>query len=298
MKKNILLVFIILSALFLTFSLPTEGQEEGVSNLFTRQADSIVSISTVGKKANRTGTGFIVTSDGYIVTNNHLIKKAKKIFVKLRNKQTYRHVSIIKSDANKDIALIKIDAKGLKAVTLGNSNNVQIGQRVVAIGNPLGLENTISDGLISALRSVNDQLELLQISVPLSQGSSGGPLFNLKGEVIGITTASLSQGQSLNFAVPINYAKPLLSGIRVSKKSQDTATKKQSAAVSAKKDAVAKASLEKPGSVYVVKPSDTLYSLARKFKTTVLEIMKLNKMKTANIYVGQKIIIPSGATVQ
>jgi S1-C subfamily serine protease len=97
-------------------------------------------------------------------------------------------------------------------VRLGNSDPVQVGERVVAIGNPRGLEQTVTDGLISAIRDTGKGYKLFQMSVPISTGSSGGPLFNMAGEAIGITAAYLEGGQNLNFAIPINYGLALLQG--------------------------------------------------------------------------------------
>ena len=174
----------------------------------------------------------------------------------------------MKTDPSHDIALLKIDAHGLPFVKLGNSNRMEIGERVVAIGNPLGLQNTVSDGLVSAWRE-GDGLKLMQVSVPLSNGSSGGPLFNLAGEVVGVTTASLAGGQNLNFAVPVNYVKSLLREAQDSPFIQSNLFSK-----------------------YVIQPNDTLFRLAKKFRTTVGEIMALNDLSNTNIYTGQTIKIP------
>src|SRR5262249_41751981 len=157
---------------------------------------------TIGKrkKDNRSGTGFFISEDGLIITNYHLIKKARRLFVKLKNDKAYTRVKVVNLDVPRDIAVLKIEDKGFKPVKLGNSDELVIGQRVMAISNPMGLENTVADGLVSAIRSDDHGDKLLQISVPLSNGSSGGPLFNLKGEVVGVVAASMQKGQSLNFA--------------------------------------------------------------------------------------------------
>jgi len=208
MSFSAILVFVILASRPALASL--EG--ERITHLFEKQADSVVLIAVSQKnhQENKLGSGFVVSEDGLIVTNAHLVSQADQIVVKLRNNRAYRNVRIIGADAEKDIALLKVNAQGLKAVKLGNSKKVEIGQRVVTIGNPLGLESTVSDGLISSVREGEPGFKIFQTSVPLSQGSSGGPLFDLKGKVVGITTASLLKGQNLNFAIPINYVKPLL----------------------------------------------------------------------------------------
>ena len=247
------------------------------------------------------GSGFIVREDGWIVTNAHVIKNTKNISVKLRNNKVYPRAQVLYYDLNRDIALIKINAEHLKSIKLGNSNKAHIGQRVVTIGNPLGLESTVSDGLVSAIRTDEQGDSLLQVSVPLSNGSSGGPLFNLKGEVIGVVAASLQKGQSLNFAVPINVVKPRLRrfialeeepkpepAVTVVKKIEPPEPKKVEKKYVEKK----KAESKPPSHVYVVQPNDTLWGLARKFDTSVDAIMKTNQLKSSKIIIGQKIKIP------
>jgi S1-C subfamily serine protease len=267
-------------------------QDDSVSDIFSKEAHSIVVVGAIEGKLSRIGSGFIVGSGGLIATNYHVIKKARAISVKLKNNKEYNDVEVINFDAAKDIALIKINESALNAVTLGDSNSVEIGQRVVTIGNPLGLEDTISDGLISSIRTTGGGVKLLQISVPLSGGSSGGPLFNLKGEVVGITTASYIQGQNLNFAVPINYLKPLLQ-----KADYNSDGKK-----SGKRIFIARKyhritiplyqKEEKAFFFYMVRENDTLFSIAKRFGTSVDEIKRINKLKTTKIYTGQALKLP------
>jgi len=154
------------------------------------------------------GSGFVVSSDGLILTNSHVISGSGTISIKfIADNRVYSNVKVIKDNTIRDLALLKInDAGSFIPVVLGDSAQVSVGQRVVAIGNPQGLENTVSDGLVSAIRDVSGT-SLLQISVPISAGSSGGALFNMNGEVIGVSSASYKEGQNLNFAVPIDYAK-------------------------------------------------------------------------------------------
>ena len=262
------LLFFLFSAYPILAAVPPS--EISVEKIFNEQVDSIVVIGALDKKENHLGTGFIVKEDGLIVTNAHLIVRAKKIIVKLRNKNTYQPADLVSYNQGKDIAILKINARNLKPVKLGNSSKVQIGQRVVAIGNPLGLESTISDGLISAWRTVKGGFKLLQISVPLSQGSSGGPLFNLKGEAIGVTTGSYLKGQNLNFAIPINDVKPFLTKSNLSQ---------------------LRSLLGRREKIYTVRSNDTLYKLARRFNTTVEELMKLNGLSDPRLHRGQKIKI-------
>jgi len=179
-----------------------------VENIVEAYGKSIVLIQT----QSNMGSGFVVSSDGLILTNSHVINMSETVTVKfIADNRVYSNVKVVKNDTIRDLALLKIDEVGnFTAVVLGDSDQVSVGERVVAIGNPEGLENTVSDGLISAIRDKNGT-KLIQISAPISSGSSGGALFNMNGEVIGITSASFGEGQNLNFAVAINHAKNDLS---------------------------------------------------------------------------------------
>lgn len=165
---------------------------------------SVVLIQTQGT----IGSGFVVSSDGLIITNSHVISGGGVISIKfIADNRVYSNVKVMKNNTIRDLALLKInDAGNFVPVVLGDSDQVSVGERVVAIGNPKGLENTVSDGLVSALRDMNGT-KLIQISAPISPGSSGGALFNMNGEVVGITSSSFDEGQNLNFAVAINHAK-------------------------------------------------------------------------------------------
>ncbi len=167
------------------------------------------------------GSGFIVTSDGYIVTNAHVISGATgDITVSTDNDKTYT-AKTIWSDSNLDLAVIKIDAKDLKAVTLGDSDNVKVGETVVAIGNPISLEyeRTVTSGIVSALnRSLMAENNLvaenlIQTDATINSGNSGGPLCNGSGEVIGINAYKDSQGEGIGFAIPVNILKPIINKI-------------------------------------------------------------------------------------
>ena len=172
---------------------------------------AIVMITTVTNSGGSLGSGFLISSDGIIVTNYHVIKGAEGLSVKFnQEKELTTNVSVIKTDAVRDIALIKVNTPvNVAPLAMGDSEQITIGERVIAIGNPKGLSNTVSDGLISAVRNSND-MKQIQISVPISHGSSGGALINMRGEVIGITSSGIDQGQNLNFAIPINYVKEYL----------------------------------------------------------------------------------------
>jgi len=151
------------------------------------------------------GSGFVISENGAIATNYHVVESAYNVLIQFINGKSFKEVSMIASYPSYDIAILNIEEDELfLPVILGNSDNIQVGEQILAIGNPYGWENTISDGLISGIREIAD-FKLLQITAPVSPGSSGGALFNMKGEVIGITSiGSQWDAQNLNFAIPIN----------------------------------------------------------------------------------------------
>jgi serine protease Do len=159
------------------------------------------------------GSGFIISKDGLIVTNNHVVEGAKELTVTLANKEEYP-AKVVGRDPKTDIALVKIQPKGtLPAATLGDSERLRVGEWVVAIGNPFGLSNTVTAGIVSAKGRVigaGPYDDFIQTDASINPGNSGGPLFNMQGEVVGINTAIIPNGQGIGFAVPVNLAKGLL----------------------------------------------------------------------------------------
>jgi len=155
------------------------------------------------------GTGFVVKKQGWIATNLHVIVGARELVVATPDRHEYPVVDVLAVDKERDLALLRVDAD-LSALVLGDSDLVRAGDSVVAIGHPLGFEDTVSNGLVSAVRVIDPTMTLLQISAPIAPGSSGGPLFSDRGEVIGVATAFSTRGQNLNFGVPIRYLKELL----------------------------------------------------------------------------------------
>ncbi|CDY79911.1 HtrA protease/chaperone protein [Caballeronia glathei] len=157
------------------------------------------------------GSGFIVSSDGYILTNAHVVDGANVVTVKLTDKREYR-AKVVGADKQSDVAVLKIDAKNLPTVKIGDPNGSKVGQWVVAIGSPYGFDNTVTSGIISAKSRAlpnENYTPFIQTDVPVNPGNSGGPLFNLQGEVIGINSMIYSQTggfQGLSFAIPINEA--------------------------------------------------------------------------------------------
>lgn len=157
------------------------------------------------------GTGFLISKDGSVVTNYHVIENGNSAIVKLPDGAFYVVDGVLASDKLRDIAVIKVHGEHFRTLTLGNSDRLEVGEEVVAIGNPLSLESTVSNGIVSGIRTVEEKGgKFLQVTTPISPGSSGGPLFNMAGEVVGITTLYLEGGENLNFAIPINEAKRLL----------------------------------------------------------------------------------------
>lgn len=164
-------------------------------------------------KRQSLGSGFIINKEGYILTNNHVVENAEEILVTLTTKKEYK-AKVIGTDARLDIALIKIDVgEDLPVGVLGDSDKLQIGEWVMAIGNPFGLGHTVTSGIVSAKGRVigaGPYDNFIQTDASINPGNSGGPLFNLKGEVIGINTAIIAGGQGIGFATPINMAKDIL----------------------------------------------------------------------------------------
>ncbi|KYF68281.1 S1C family serine protease [Sorangium cellulosum] len=157
------------------------------------------------------GAGFLIREDGWIATNFHVIAGIPDLKVVLWDESEHPVLEVLAFDEERDLAIVRIHApRKLPLLPLGDSLAVRPGDPVVAIGHPLGLADTVSNGLVSAVRVVDPALTLLQISAPIAPGSSGGPLFNERGEVIGVAAAVATQGQNLNFGVPADYLKKLL----------------------------------------------------------------------------------------
>ncbi|MBW2121407.1 MAG: DegQ family serine endoprotease [Deltaproteobacteria bacterium] len=163
------------------------------------------------------GSGVIINSQGYIVTNNHVVENAKEIVVTLSNEKDYK-AKVIGKDKKTDLALIKIDAEGdLPVAPLGDSDKLKVGEWVIAIGNPFGLAETVTAGIVSAKGRVigaGPYDDFIQTDASINPGNSGGPLFNFWGEVVGINTAIVATGQGIGFAIPINMAKAVVSQLK------------------------------------------------------------------------------------
>jgi len=216
--------------------------QQAFTNLAKKVTTSVVNISTIGKKKqvrpffefspffedffgegggrpqykreSSLGSGFILNKDGYIVTNDHVVRDAETIRVKLSNETVYTG-KLVGSDPKTDIAVVKIDSKDqLQPAVLGDSDKLQVGQWAVAIGNPFGLDRTVTVGVISATgrsdMGIETYEDFIQTDASINPGNSGGPLLNIYGEVIGINTAIVAAGQGIGFAIPINMAKQVV----------------------------------------------------------------------------------------
>lgn len=206
----------------------SSSSELSVVDIANIAGSSVVEIRTESVSTNRylgqyvtegAGSGVIISSDGYIVTNNHVISGANKITVTLKNNETYT-ATLIGSDSQTDLAVLHIEAAGLTAATYGNSDSLQVGELAVAIGNPLGqLGGTVTDGIISALdREITldgKQMNLLQTSTAINPGNSGGGLFNGQGELVGIVVAKSSGSdiEGIGFAIPVNDVKSVVDSL-------------------------------------------------------------------------------------
>ena len=192
--------------------------EYSVSSVFYRNQNTAT--------ASAEGSGIIICEDGYILTNNHIINsssnssfyeisKANKIIVSLYNDETEYEATIIGTDEQTDLAVIKIDKTGLTSATLGNSDTIQVGEFAMAIGNPLGMQSSVSSGMISAVNrkvtSDNKTYTLIQTDAAINSGNSGGALVNSNGEIIGINTLKMSGSgiEGMGFAIPINSTKTI-----------------------------------------------------------------------------------------
>jgi len=174
--------------------------------------DAIKSVVTVRTDVGQ-GTGFIITENGYIVTNAHVLSGGREVYV-LDYEQDKHPTSLVGYDAKLDIALLKIEGD-YREIELGDSDDVQVGEKVIAIGNPLGLQFSVSEGIVSATdREGSNGLEAyIQTDAALNPGNSGGPLINKQGEVIGINNFKVGSSESLGFALESNYIKEAVNGI-------------------------------------------------------------------------------------
>ena len=203
-----------------TDALLLDAYSESIGSVYTRIAPSVVHIKNVGDKTeNRRradknesmGSGFIISSDGYIISNHHVVDKARELYVTLDDGNVLK-AELKGSDASTDIAVLKADGKSFRSLSFADSDAIRPGQIAIAIGNPYGLQQTVTAGVVSAvgrsLRAGNGRLidDVIQTDAALNPGNSGGPLLNSGGYVIGVNTAIISSAQGICFAVSSNLA--------------------------------------------------------------------------------------------
>src|SRR5215468_7616165 len=206
-----------------------DGEEQNNIGVYRKNIDSVVNITSKAvtfdffyglMPQEGQGSGFIIDKEGHILTNNHVIADARQVEVTLHNRKKYR-ATIVGTDRSHDLAIIQIKAPDLTPMVLGESRNLQVGQKVYAIGNPFGLSGTLTSGIVSSIRSVQEPDgmtidEAIQTDAAINPGNSGGPLLNWHGEVIGINTiiaSTVGQSAGIEFAIPINTAKAVLSDL-------------------------------------------------------------------------------------
>jgi len=208
------------------------NEESTIASIAEKVGPSVVSIVTksqatsyYGTAAQGAGTGIVVSANGYIMTNNHVIENAGDVVVIDSNGEQYEEVTVIGRDPLNDVAFLKVESSAtFKPVTLGNSSTLRIGQQVVAIGNALGqYSNTVTSGIVSGVgrpvtaNASNGETEsltdLIQTDASINPGNSGGPLLNMAGQVIGINTAVAEDANGIGFSIPINSTKGILAGV-------------------------------------------------------------------------------------
>jgi hypothetical protein len=193
-------------------ALPPPPQKLTTAQIAAKATPSVVVIENFnesGEKAGQ-GSGYIFSGDGIIITNYHVIRGAKSLNIRLPGQEPYRVDSVLGYQIDHDVAALQVSGGSLPALTTDTLDEPKVGDKVVAIGAPLGLESTVSEGIVSAVRDAGT-IHIIQTTASISPGSSGGPLLNDYGKVIGLTTATVHDGQSLNFVVSAKHISELLS---------------------------------------------------------------------------------------
>ena len=202
---------------------PAEDEKAlSLQQIYQKVIPSVASISCIQHSGTATGTGIVMSADGYIITNYHVIEGAEQIYVLLEDEATYL-AEVVGGDETTDLAVLRVEAENLTPAEFGDSDALRVGDVVVAVGDPLGseLRGTMTDGIVSAInRDLNlngRQMTLIQTNAALNSGNSGGPLVNCYGQVIGINTMKMSSYsttsatvEGLGFAIPVKAAKPIL----------------------------------------------------------------------------------------
>ncbi len=206
---NIRKLIMILISLLLVFAGLAYAQLT-TSQIVRKYSSSVVTIVALDQNDQplSLGSGFFINAEGDIASNHHVLEGSSKAIIKTMDGRKGDVLEVINDDPELDLLIAKTSLKTTNPLPLGDSDTITVGEEVIAIGNPAGLEGTVSNGIVSGVRKV-EGFKFIQITAPISPGSSGGPVFNSTGNVIGIATAYLDIGQNLNFAMPINYLKSL-----------------------------------------------------------------------------------------
>jgi S1-C subfamily serine protease len=271
-----------------------DAYSQTVSNVYNSISSSVVHIRNVAakernrsreEKAESMGSGFIISSDGYIISNHHVAEGARELLVTL-DEGTVLKADLKGSDASTDIAVLKIDAKALRSLTFANSDNLKPGQIAIAVGNPYGLQQTITAGVVSAvgrsLRAGNGRLidDVIQTDAALNPGNSGGPLLDSEGHVIGVNTAIISMAQGICFAVSSNLASYIAGQIII-------------------KGKVTRALIGIAGQTVQLTPRLREYNrLKNKTGVFVFEVIKINSLNHKKIQYGDIIVRFNGKEVE
>src|SRR5271157_5373996 len=178
-----------------------------------RVSPSVVVIQGRTDSGEVLGSGFIVSKDGKIVTNLHVIRDMNAADVQTATGHIFHSVTVLAIDESKDLAIIQVASIDLLALEMGNSDTVSVGEQVVIIGSPRGLEGSVTAGILSSVRDSGDGFKVLQTDAAMNPGNSGGPLVNSRGQAIGVASFKLSSSEGLNFAIPTNYVLALLSNL-------------------------------------------------------------------------------------
>jgi len=206
---------LLLAIILVGSTLRVEGQERKAPAVVKATTESVVLLVVTDLNGNDRviGSGFLVSEDGKVITNYHVIKDAGRAIAKMSNGSYFPVESILAFDKDSDLAVIRLPGRNLSFLKLGDSSKLETGQHVLAIGSPLGLQNTVSEGIISAVRQERAGLTWIQTTAPASPGNSGGPLVDDEGSVVGVITWGVRNGQNLNFAATSNAVTVLLGSV-------------------------------------------------------------------------------------